>query len=77
MFALVVSAVTDVFHRNLVALALGQKLAILAAEDDELERHSTVSTDACSFPEQITTLCWLAYAKFNEGTQPLACAVHG
>lgn len=69
---------TDVIRRNLVALALGQKLAILAAEDDELgERHSTVSIDACSFPEQITTLCWLAYAKFNEGAQPLACAVHG
>ena len=68
---------TDVIRRNLVALALGQKLAILAAEDDELERHSTVSIDACSFPEQITTLCWLAYAKFDEGAQPLACAVHG
>lgn len=76
MLSLVVSAVTDVIHRNLVALALGQKLAILAAED-ELERHSTVSIDACSFPEQITTLCWLAYAKFNEGTHPLACAVDG
>ena len=55
-------------HRNLVAVALGQKLAILAADDAELERHSTVSIDACSLPEQITTLYWIAYAKFNEGT---------
>ena len=68
---------SDVIYRNLVALALGQKLAILAAEDVELEQHSTVSIDACSFPEQITTLCWLAYAKFSEGTQPLAYAVRG
>lgn len=51
-----------------MAVALGQKLAILAADDAELERHSTVSVDACSLPEQITTLCWIAYANFNEGT---------
>lgn len=53
-----------------MAIALGQKLAILAADDAELERHSTVSIDACSLPEQITTLCWIAYANFNEGTTP-------
>lgn len=64
----IVPALTGVIHRNLVAVALGQKLAILAADDAELERHSTVSIDACSLPEQITTLCWIAYANLNEGT---------
>ncbi|KAL3159591.1 hypothetical protein ABBQ38_010003 [Trebouxia sp. C0009 RCD-2024] len=59
------TVVTDVIHRNLVALALGQKLAILAAQDVEVDQHSTVSISACSIPEQITTLCWLAYASYN------------
>lgn len=53
--------------RNLVALVLGQKLAVLAAQGAELDQRSGVSFNACNFPEQITTLCWLAYATPDAG----------
>ena len=58
---------TSIDCRDLVAIALGQKLAVLAAKDAELSQHSAVSITACSFSEQITTLCWLAYADPNAG----------
>ena len=62
-----VAVVTARFCRNLVALALGHRLAILAAQGSELDQRSEVSITACTFPEQITTLCWLAYASPQPG----------
>jgi hypothetical protein len=48
--------------RNVVALALSQRLAILPTESSELDFQSALPLDACTFPEQVTTLCWAGYA---------------
>lgn len=54
--------------RNVVALALSQRLAILPTESTELDVQSALPLDACTFPEQVTTLCWAGYA----GPTPLS-----
>ena len=45
-----------------MALALSQRLAILPTESTELDFQSALPLDACTFPEQVTTLCWAGYA---------------
>lgn len=37
-------------------------MAILPTESTELDFQSALPLDACTFPEQVTTLCWAGYA---------------
>lgn len=45
-----------------MALALSQRLAILSTEATGNDHQSALPLDACTFPEQITSLCWAGYA---------------
>ena len=53
---------SDLVVRNLVALALSQRLAILPLGAPESSDVNSIPQDACAFPEQITSLYWVGYA---------------